>query len=94
VVVDPIPYRLRLFVAAPNGTQSANGSLDETPDAAERTFDVVADGVTVLSDVNIVDGQPRVLEVPTLNIGKTLTLRLVAKRGRPVLSGVELRRIE
>lgn len=94
VIVDAIPYRLRLFVAAPNGTRYANGSLDETADVAERTFDVLADGVTVLSDISLFDGQTRVLEVPTLNIGKTLTLRLVAKRGRPVLSGIELQRID
>jgi len=97
--VDAISYRLRLFVAAPgvasSGVASSGaGSSDETLDTATRTFDVLADGVTVLSDLSVADGQTRVFEVPSLKIGKTLTLRLVAKQGRPVLSGIELQRAE
>jgi outer membrane protein assembly factor BamB len=79
---EPVPYAVRLFFGAPAGR----------PETGERIFDVLMDDVPVLTDVRI-DGESQVHELPATKIGESFRLRLVAKVGVPVLSGIELRRI-
>ena len=77
------PYAIRLFFGAPIGG----------PTAGERQFDVLLNDKTVLTDVTIADGQTEIRDLPVTSLGASFTLRLTAKKGTPVLSGIELRRV-
>lgn len=76
-------YTIRLFFGAPVGG----------PSAGPRQFDVLLNDVTVLSDVTLADGQAEIRDLPPTKLGVVFKLRLFAKQGTPVLSGVELRRV-
>ncbi len=75
---------MRLYFGSPPGLSA------EWP----RTFDVLLQGQAVLADVTVTDGELAIREVPEVLIGEQLTIQLVKKSGEPILSGVELRRIE
>jgi outer membrane protein assembly factor BamB len=82
----PAPYRVLLYFTEPQDLA-----------AGQRVFDVYVQGQRVLQDLDIAaaTGQsPRVL-VKTLEkvlLSDQLEVRFAAKRGRPVLSGIELQR--
>ena len=77
----PRPYKLRLFFGAPLGG----------PTRGPRTFDVEIDGVRVLTDVTLGDGEATIHEIPPIHLTDEFRLRLIAKQGTPVISGVEIR---
>lgn len=77
------PYTIRLFFGSPIGG----------PTSGERQFDVLLNDVAVLSDVTIADGQTEIRELPVATLGASFKIRLAAKNGTPVLSGIELRRV-
>lgn len=79
----PLPYALRLFFGAPAGG----------PSPGPRTFDVEIDGVRVLTDLNLADGETLIRELPRLELTEHFQLRLIAKEGQPLISGIELRRL-
>ena len=76
-------YRVRLFFGAPRGVT----------EPGERTFDVLIDGEPVLEGFTIAAGETKIEELPPRTLGGSLRIRLVAKRGTPILSGVELTRM-
>lgn len=80
---ETVPYRIRLYFGAPGGR----------PAPGSRTFDVMIDEATVLRDVTIATGQVEVRNLPVVKLGESFRLRLVAKQGTPILSGVELHRV-
>jgi outer membrane protein assembly factor BamB len=82
-LLSPANYRIRLYFGVPRG--------GPTPGA--RTFDVLLNGRTVLSDVSLADGESVVRELPEIPIGDWLKVRLVKKSGEPLLSGIELERV-
>ncbi len=82
VATQPQSYRPRLFFGAPAGG----------PTGKVRRFDVFVDDVKTLSDVTIADGQAEVFELSPIEVGEFFRVRLVAKEGTPILSGIELRR--
>lgn len=78
------PYTVRLHFAEP---QALN--------AGERVFDVILQGTTVLSDLDIIQvaGKPRktiVQEFPKVMLTNQLTIELRPKHGQPLLNGVEI----
>ncbi len=84
---DPPPpqrYRIRLFFGLPRGGGAAIGP---------RTFDVHVNDVAVVTDLTLVEGQSEIRDCEPIELGELLTLRLVAERGTPILSGIELSRI-
>jgi outer membrane protein assembly factor BamB len=82
--VETEAYQVRLFFGVPS-----NG-----PESGNRTFDVVLQGETVLSDVTLSQGEVVIREIPEVAIGQELSIRLVKKTGEPLLSGIELKKIE
>ncbi len=80
---EPVEYRIRLFFGLPE--------VGTSPGA--RSFDVMLDDETVLSDVTLRDGETSIQEVSPRPLDATVRIRLVGKQGTPVLSGVELRRV-
>ncbi len=76
-------YRVRLFFGAPAGVT----------EPGERTFDVLIGGEPVLEGVTVEAGGTRIEELPPRALGGSLRIRLVARRGTPLLSGIELTRV-
>jgi outer membrane protein assembly factor BamB len=80
---EPVDYKLRLFFSDPAGGESRD----------PRRFDILIDDQVVLADISIGDGETAIKEIPKVNLGSTFRLRLAAKQGVPVLSGIELQRL-
>lgn len=80
MAVEPQPYRVKLFFGNPKGS----------PAAGDRVFDVLIDGQPVIEDLRIAAGETAIREVPWYDLRGSLRIRLVAKEGTPVLSGIEL----
>jgi len=102
---DALAYRIRLFFAAPNGGADSRLSLPQASsidnkalvegeaNQSSRVFDVLVNESPVFTNVTLTDGQTETRELPPMNVGATLTIRLVAKSGTPVLSGVEIKQV-
>ncbi len=76
-------YRMQLFFGAPEGVSH------EGP----RVFDVELNGETVLKDVTLNAGDILVKDLAERPLGETFHVRLVPRKGVPLLSGVKLRRV-
>lgn len=76
-------YQVRLFFALP-----AEGHDDEP-----RVFDVLVDDEPAVSGVTLQGGQAQVQDLAMRSLGARVRIRLVGRDGAPVLSGIELRRV-
>jgi len=102
---DELAYRIRLFFAAPSSGSDSRLSMsksslldgearvDDGATQSIRVFDVLVNESPVITNLTMTDGQAETRELPPMKIGATLTLRLVAKSGKPVLSGVEIKQV-
>ena len=75
------PCQVRLYFGAPRG--SASG---------ERVFDVWLQGRLVIEGLTLPEGESVIREFQGVPAGDELVIKLVPGRGRPILSGVEVRR--
>lgn len=89
-------------VAAPNATENYDVKLyfaGPRQPAEPRRFDVVVQGETVRKDLTIdpsaKSGKPFFIQtIENVAVSDQLKIQLVPRQGSPVLSGVELRRVE
>lgn len=81
---EPLNYRVRLFFGLPRGASEPE----------RRRFDVLIDGKIVAADVELVEGDALTRELPNIKLGETFRLQVRPKTGTPVLSGVELQRVD
>lgn len=85
---SPQPYRLRLYFGAPR-------ELGQT----KRVFDVAVNGQTVVKDVTLGGGDhsapaAEIRTIERILLGDQLELQFKSQLGEPLLSGVELLRLE
>ncbi|MFK8113280.1 MAG: PQQ-binding-like beta-propeller repeat protein [Rubripirellula sp.] len=78
----PVKYQVRLLFGRPRST------------TREHVFDVYAQDKPIATDVALDSDHPTAIIEQEVSISKSLHLRLVAKQGEPVLSGIEFVRIE
>jgi hypothetical protein len=80
---QPQKYRVRLFFATP-GIATTDGA---------RVFDVLVQGEKLLETITLGDGQTEIREIESVMVDDQLQIQLVAKQGLPVLSGIELQKV-
>lgn len=83
--IEPLPYRVRLHFGTPR---------DSVRD--QRAFDVIVQGQATVENVTLAGDAP-LAEVRTINrvmLGEWLDIDFRAKKGRPLLSGIELQQLD
>lgn len=100
--VEKAFYRLRFFFSSPpsNDTvtlvsqpvvDSIKGDANvRVGDDANRQFDVIVNGQTVLQDITLADGEVLMRQVDRVEVEDQLTIELVAKVGVASIAGIEL----
>jgi len=79
----PEKYRVRLFFGTPEIVTSGG----------TRSFDVAVQDQLVPESITLEDGQTQIREVEGVLVDDQLRVRLIAKQGLPVLSGIELQKV-
>lgn len=80
---EPQKYRIRLFFGTPEIVTSSG----------VRVFDVAVQDQVVTESITLEDGQTQIREVEGVLVDDQLRVRLIAKQGLPVLSGIELHKV-
>ncbi len=79
----PQKYRVRLFFGTPEIVTSSG----------PRVFDIAVQDQVVSESITLEDGQTQIREVEGVLVEDQLRVRLIAKQGLPVLSGIELHKV-